>query len=150
MMQTLGLQNSYSALVISYITFALPVATWTLKTYFDEIPDALIESAKIDGASNFGIINKIILPLAVPGLIATAIYSFVWSWNDVLYSLTLITSTEKRTLASGLIMTYIGEGNDNWAGMMAASVVVSIPVGLIFIFLQRFFVQGLTACIRSS
>lgn len=145
MMQTLGMQDSYTALVISYITFALPVAVWTLKTYFDEIPDALVESAKIDGASNFGIIHKIVFPLAIPGLISTAIYSFVWSWNDILYSLTLITSTEKRTLASGLIMTYIGEGNDNWAGMMAASVVVSIPVAIIFIAVQRFFVQGLTA-----
>ena len=145
MMQTLGMQDSYTALVISYITFALPVACWTLKTYFDEIPDALIESAKIDGASNWGIIHKIIFPLTVPGLIATAIYSFVWSWNDVLYSLTLITSTDKRTLGAGLIMTYIGEGNDDWAGMMAASVLVSIPVSVIFIFVQRYFVQGLTA-----
>ncbi|HEX7056708.1 MAG TPA: carbohydrate ABC transporter permease [Bacilli bacterium] len=145
MMQTLGMQDSYAALVVSYITFALPVAVWTLKTYFDEIPDALVEAAKIDGASNFGIIHKIIFPLAIPGLISTAIYSFVWSWNDILYSLTLITSAEKRTLASGLIMTYIGEGNDNWAGMMAASVVVSIPVAIIFIAVQRFFVQGLTA-----
>ena len=88
---------------------------------------------------------QIILPLAIPGLISIAIYGFVWAWNDLLYSLTLVTSAAKRTLAPGLIMTDMGEFNTNWANMMAASILVSIPVTLIFIFLQRYFIQGMTS-----
>ena len=115
-----------------------------MKSFFDQIPDALIESAKIDGASAVRIMRSIIFPLAVPGMISIAIYSFIWSWNDLLYSLTLVTSAAKRTLAPGLILTYMGEFQNNWANMMAASIVVSIPVTLMFIFLQRYFIQGLT------
>lgn len=145
MMQKLGLDGSYISLVMSYIAFVLPVGTWTLKAYFDQLPDSLIESAKIDGASWPTIIFKIMFPLAIPGVISTAIYSFVWSWNDLLYSLTLITEDSRRTLAPGLVMKYMGEFNNNWAEMMAASIVVSIPVTLIFILLQKYFISGLTA-----
>lgn len=145
MMQKLHLDGSYLALIISYVAFTLPVGTWTLKSYFDQLPDALIESAKIDGAGWGIIIFRIILPLAVPGLISIAIYGFVWSWNDLLYSLTLITDASRRTLASGLVMKYMGEFTDNWGNMMAASVFVSIPVTLVFIFLQRYFIAGLTS-----
>ena len=144
-MRNLGLLDSYLSLVLSFITFTLPVGSWTLKNYFDQIPNALIESAKIDGAGQLSIMRKVILPLAVPGMISVAIYGFVWSWNDLLYSLTLVTSADKRTLAPGLILTYMGEFQSNWANMMAASVVVSIPVTLMFIFLQRYFIQGMTA-----
>lgn len=145
MMQKLGLDGSYVSLVLSYIAFVLPVGTWTLKAYFDQLPDSLIESAKVDGASWPVIIFKIMFPLAIPGVISTAIYSFVWSWNDLLYSLTLITEDSRRTLAPGLVMKYMGEFNNNWAEMMAASIFVSIPVTLIFIFLQKYFISGLTA-----
>ena len=104
-----------------------------------------MESAKIDGAGRVQIMTRIVMPLAVPGLISVAIYGFVWAWNDLLYSLTLVTSADKRTLAPGLILTYMGEFTTNWAEMMAASILVSLPVTLIFIFLQRYFIQGMTA-----
>lgn len=144
-MQKLGLLGSYWALLISYTVFTLPVGTWTLKSYFDALPDSLIESAKIDGAGHFRIMAQIIFPLAVPGMISIAIYGFVWSWNDLLYSMTLVTDPAKRTLASGLVMTYLGEASTNWGYMMAASIVASVPVAIIFIFLQRYFIQGLTS-----
>lgn len=144
-MRKFNLLDNYLSLILSFITFTLPVGTWTLKAYFDQIPDALIESAKVDGAGLLTTIHKIIFPLAVPGLISIAIYGFVWSWNDLLYSLTLITAAGKRTLAPGLILNYMGEFQNNWTNMMAASILVSIPVTLIFIFLQRYFIQGLTA-----
>lgn len=144
-MRRFNLLDHYLSLILSFITFTLPVGTWTLKAYFDQIPDTLIESAKVDGAGILTIIHKIIFPLAVPGLVSIAIYGFVWSWNDLLYSLTLITSADKRTLAPGLILNYMGEFQSNWTNMMAASIVVSIPVTLIFVFLQRYFIQGLTA-----
>ncbi|MFV0413719.1 MAG: carbohydrate ABC transporter permease [Oscillospiraceae bacterium] len=145
MMQKLGLLGSYWALLLSYVTFTLPVGTWTLKSYFDGIPNALIESAKIDGAGQLRTMVQIVFPLAVPGMISIAIYGFVWGWNDLLYSLTLVTEAGKRTLAPGLVMTYMGEFTTNWGNMMAASVLVSIPVTIIFIFLQRYFIQGLTS-----
>lgn len=145
MMQKMHLDGSYMALILSYVAFTLPVGTWTLKAYFDQLPNALIESAKIDGAGWPRIIFQIIFPLAIPGAISTAIYGFVWSWNDLLYSLTLITDASRRTLAPALVMKYMGEFNNNWAEMMAASVVISIPVVLIFVFLQKYFIAGLTA-----
>lgn len=145
MMNKAGLLGSYWALIISYVVFTLPVGTWTLKSYFDQIPDSLMESAKLDGAGNFRIMLQIIFPLAVPGMISIAIYGFVWSWNDLLYSMTLVTDTARRTLASGLVMTFLGEASTNWGYMMAASSVAAIPVTAIFVFLQRYFIQGLTS-----
>ena len=144
-MQNLGLLDTYWALLISYVVFTLPVGTWTLKSYFDQIPDALIESAKLDGASSLKIMFRIIFPISVPGMISIAIYGFVWSWNDLLYSMTLVTDQSSRTLASGLVMTFLGEASTNWGAMMAASVVSAIPVTIIFVFLQRYFIQGLTS-----
>ena len=145
MMRSLGMLDRYIALVLSFVTFTLPVGTWTLKSFFDHIPDSLIESAKIDGAPRLMILHRIILPLTIPGMMTVAVYGFVWSWNDLLYSLTLITSPEKRTLAAGLLMTYMGEFQQNWGNMMAASIWVSLPVMVGFILLQRTFVRGLTA-----
>lgn len=145
LMNKTGLLGSYWALLISYVVFTLPVGTWTLKSYFDNIPDSLIESAKIDGAGHWRIMTKIVFPMAVPGMISIAIYGFVWSWNDLLYSMTLVTDTAKRTLASGLVMTFLGEASTNWGYMMAASIVAAVPVTVIFVFLQRYFIQGLTA-----
>ena len=145
LMNRLGLLGSYWALLISYVVFTLPVGTWTLKSYFDQIPDALMESAKIDGAGHWRIMTRIIFPMAVPGMISIAIYGFAWSWNDLLCSMTLVTDTSRRALASGLVMTFLGEASTNWGYMMAASIVAAIPVTIIFVFLQRYFIQGLTA-----
>lgn len=145
LMQKTGLLGSYWALLISYVVFTLPVGTWTLKSYFDQLPDSLIESARIDGAGNLKIMFQIVFPITIPGMISIAIYGFVWSWNDLLYSMTLVTDTAKRTLASGLVMTFLGEASTNWGYMMAASIVAAIPVTIIFIFLQRYFIQGLTS-----
>jgi multiple sugar transport system permease protein len=145
MMKNYNLLDSYVSLILAYITFSLPVGMWTMKAVFDRIPDEIMESARMDGAGRMKTINHIMLPLAVPGMISTAIYGFVLSWNDLLYSLTLISSSDKRTLAPGMIMEYVNEFQDNWGPMMASSVIVSLPVTIMFILLQRFFIQGLTA-----
>lgn len=145
LMQKMHLLGSYWALVISYVVFTLPVGTWTLKSYFDQLPDSLIESAKIDGAGHIRILTNIVFPVTVPGMISIAIYGFVWSWNDLLYSMTLVTDSARKTLAPGLVMTFLGEGSTNWGMMMSASIVAAVPVTIIFVFLQRYFIQGLTA-----
>jgi multiple sugar transport system permease protein len=145
MMRWAGLLDNYLSIILAYITFTLPVGCWTLKSYFDQIPDSLIESAKVDGAGTLTTIFRIILPLAVPGMISIAIYGFVWSWNDLIYSLTMITNADLRTLAPGLQLTYLGEFQSNWGNMMAASLFASVPVTIMFIFLQRYFIAGLTS-----
>ena len=101
--------------------------------------------ASAKGAGHWRIMTRIICPMAVSGMISMAIYGFVWSWNDLLYSMTLVTDNAKRTLASGLVMTFLGMGSTNWGYMMAASIVAVIPVTIIFICLQRYFIQGMTS-----
>ncbi len=145
LMQTLGLLDTSISIILSYVALTLPLGTWTLKVYFDQISTSLIEAARIDGANDIHIMLRVVFPLAVPGMMTIAIYSFVWAWNDLLYALTLISTTANRTLASGMVFTFTGEGGSNWIGMMSASVIASIPVAIMFIFMQRYFVAGLTA-----
>ncbi|AEV30059.1 ABC-type sugar transport system, permease component [Sphaerochaeta pleomorpha str. Grapes] len=145
MMQKIGMLDKLPAIILAYVALTLPVGTWTLKAYFDQVPASLLEAARVDGSSEWRTMFQIIIPLAIPGMMTIAIYSFVWAWNDLLYALTLISSTANRTLASGMIFTFTGEGGNDWIGMMAASVVASIPVAVMFVFLQRYFIAGLTA-----
>lgn len=145
MMQKVGMLDKLPTIILAYIAFTLPVGTWTLKAYFDQVPKSLMEAARVDGSSEWRTMFQIIIPLAIPGMMTIAIYSFVWAWNDLLYALTLISSTANRTLASGMVFTFTGEGGNDWIGMMAASVIASIPVATMFVFLQRYFISGLTS-----
>ncbi|MDY0287372.1 MAG: carbohydrate ABC transporter permease [Sphaerochaeta sp.] len=145
MMQKIGMLDKLPSIVLAYVALTLPVGTWTLKAYFDQVPVSIMEAARVDGSSEWRTMFQIIIPLAIPGMMTIAIYSFVWAWNDLLYALTLISSTANRTLASGMVFTFTGEGGNDWIGMMAASVVASIPVAAMFVFLQRYFIAGLTA-----
>lgn len=140
-----GLLDSLFGLTISYIVFALPVATYMLYSYFSQVPNELIEAARADGASDLGIFHSIVLPISIPPIITVFLYSFMWSWNDLLYSLTLIISEENRTIGPGLLLTYINESNSDWGGAMAASLMAATPVVIGFMLLQRFFIQGVTA-----
>ncbi len=145
MMQRIGFLDKYPAIILAYVALTIPVGTWTIKAYFDQVPQSLLEAARVDGSSEWRTMFQIIIPLAIPGMMTIAIYSFVWAWNDLLYALTLISTTAHRTLASGMVFTFTGEGGNDWIGMMAASVVASIPVAVMFVFLQRYFIAGLTA-----
>lgn len=141
---SLGLLNTYLALVLSFTTFTLPLCVWMLKGIFDTIPDALIEAAAIDGASRWRTLHVVVLPLAAPGLVAAGLFAFVRSWNDFIFALTL-TGSDKQTLPPGLVHTYLGEFQTAWPDLMAASFVVSIPVVAAFMVLQRYLVGGLAA-----
>ncbi|MFM0227354.1 carbohydrate ABC transporter permease [Paraburkholderia dipogonis] len=144
-LQAFGLLNTRIGLIIAYIVLALPSGTYMLYSYFVNIPNEIIEAARTDGASELYILHRIVLPLAMPALVTVGLYSFMWAWNDLLFSLTLITSPELRTVGPGLLLGYMGEGKSDWGGAMAASIVSSLPVVIGFAFLQRFFIQGLTA-----
>ncbi|RFA13124.1 ABC transporter permease [Subtercola boreus] len=143
--QTLGVQliGSYLGLIITYLTFTLPFAIWMLTGYFDNIPRELDEAAKVDGASAIGTLLRVILPVARPGIVAVLVYSFITAWGEVLFASVLTTQTS-RTLAVGL-GEYSTQVNVYWNQIMAASVVVSIPVVIGFLLLQRNFVAGLSA-----
>ena len=138
------LLNTYTALVLSFTTFTLPLCVWMLKGFFDTIPDSLIEAARIDGASQLRIIHSVIVPLSGPGLVAAGLFAFVRGWNDFIFALTLA-GPDKQTLPPGLANTYLGEAQTAWPELMAASLVVSLPVVIAFIALQRFLVGGITA-----
>jgi multiple sugar transport system permease protein len=140
-----GLLDTRIGLVLSYVVFALPVATYMLYSYFSQVPNELIEAARADGASDLRIFHTIVLPISLPPIITVFLYSFMWSWNDLLYSLTLIVSEDKRTVAPGLLLTYLNESNADWGGAMAASLMAALPVMVGFILLQRYFIQGVTA-----
>lgn len=139
-----GLLNTYTALVLSFTTFTMPLCVWMLKGIFDTIPDALLEAASIDGASRWRTLHSIVAPLAAPGMIAAGLFAFVRGWNDFIFAVTLA-DKEKQTLPPGLVSTYIGEFQAAWPELMAASLVVSIPVVVAFMFLQRYLVGGMTA-----
>lgn len=144
MMQRLGLLDTYWALVLSYTTFTLPLCVFMLKGFFDAVPTELIEAAKVDGARQRTIIHRVLLPVMAPGLVAAGLFAFVRAWNDFLFALTL-TSQDKQTLPPGLVRAFINESQANWPDLMAASLVVSLPVVIAFVLLQRHLVAGLAA-----
>lgn len=139
-----GLLNSYLALIVSFTTFTLPLCVWMLKGFFDNLPDDLIEAARIDGAGPWRIFHSVIMPLAAPGLVASGLFAFVRGWNDFIFALTLA-GPDKQTLPPGLVNTYISEASTAWPELMAASLLVSVPVAVAFMLLQRFLVGGITA-----
>jgi multiple sugar transport system permease protein len=145
MMSSLGLLDTRPGLILSYIVFALPVSTYMLYSYFSQVPDELIDAARADGAGDFRIFHTIVVPISIPPIVTVFLYSFMWSWNDLLYSMTIIISDEKRTIGPGLLLTYLNEVNSDWGGAMAASLIASSPIVIAFMFLQRYFIQGVTA-----
>ena len=143
-MSQLGLLDSYVALVIAYLTFALPFTTWMLRGYFMTVPEDLEEAAMIDGCSRMGAMARITLPLAAPGIAATAILGFMLAWNDYLFAAILLNQEELKTLPIGL-SGYISPWKIDYGVLMSGSVMATIPVVLFFILVQRYIIAGLTA-----
>lgn len=139
------LLNTYQGLIVSFTAFTLPFSIWMLKGFLDSVPVEIDESAIMDGASRMQILVHILTPLIVPGIIATAVFSFLDAWNNLLFPLVLITRPSMKTLPPGMILAFTGEFKHDWGGMMATSVIVSVPVVIAFILVQRFLVEGLTA-----
>jgi raffinose/stachyose/melibiose transport system permease protein len=144
MMRQLGIANTLLALLPPYIAFGLPLQILVLRGFFRLVPSELIEAARVDGASEFTIFWRIMLPLSVPALAALAIIDALATWNEFLLALVLISSKEQRTVPLGL-MQFQGEHSSQYTLLMAGVVISIIPVLIIFLFLQRYFVTGLTA-----
>jgi multiple sugar transport system permease protein len=134
---------SRTGLIITYLTFSLPFSIWMLVGYFDSIPRGLDESAQVDGAGPLRTLVQVILPTALPGVVAVGVYSFMTAWGEVLFA-SVMTDESSRTLAVGL-QSYATQQDVYWNQVMAASLVVSLPVVAGFLLLQRHFVAGLTA-----
>ena len=143
LMRLLGLMNTHGSLILTYMTFGLPLAIWLLKGFYDNIPYQLEQAARIDGASRFQAFVLIIMPLSVPGIIATAIYAFIGAWNEYIFAYTFINRNDRLTLPIG-IQRYFSESSSDFPGLMAASFMMSVPVVVLFLLLQRYFVRALT------
>lgn len=140
----LGIINSYAALIFTYPTFLMPFATWVLLGYFRSIPVDLEEAAMIDGANRFTAFRLITLPLAAPALLSVTLFAFTNAWNEFLFAFVFITSENFKTLPVGLQLLVFGDIYP-WGQLMAASLLMAIPVVCVYIFAQRFLVEGLTA-----
>ncbi|KGM36035.1 carbohydrate ABC transporter permease [Inquilinus limosus] len=143
LMRWLGLVNTHASLILTYLTFGLPLSIWLLKGFYDNIPVQLEQAARIDGASRFQAFLFVVMPLSSPGIIATAIYSFIIAWNEYIYALTFLNDQSKMTLPVGL-QYFFTEYATNWPGLMAASFIMSVPVVAMFLVLQKYFVRALT------
>jgi arabinogalactan oligomer/maltooligosaccharide transport system permease protein len=140
----LGLGNTYAGLVIVYATTSIPFCVWMLKGYFDTIPVDIEESARIDGASPQLIFFRIILPLATPAIAITALFSFMTAWNEFILASIFMESEANYTAPVGLRF-FVGGFSSQWGYFAAGSVIVSLPVVSLFLYLQKYLVSGLTA-----
>ena len=138
-----GLVNTFEGVIIIYLSFDLPVAIWLLRSYFVGLPWELEEAAQVDGATKFGAFRRALLPLAVPGIVATVAYVFFASWQEFVFALTILSTSSRETLPVA-IYGFIGQYSSNWGELMAASVLLLVPTFLLFALLQRRMVRGLT------
>lgn len=141
-MRMLGLLDTWASMIIAYSTMNLPFATWLLRGFFREIPRELDESALVDGCSWFTAFLRVALPLAAPGLVVTAIFVFIFSWNEFLFAL-ILTATNSETLPVA-VTGFIRETGIMWGHMAAAGVVIMMPMVLFSLAVQRYMVRGLT------
>ncbi len=140
----LGVINTYTSLFITYPTFLMPFATWVMMGYFRSIPVELEEAALIDGAKRFGAFWRVTLPLAAPALLSVTLFAFTNAWNEFLYAFVFITSDNLKTLPVGLQLLVFGDIYP-WGQLMAASLMMALPVVIVYIYAQRYLVGGLTA-----
>ena len=143
-----GLFDSRLALILTYPTFLIPFCTWLLMGYFKSIPYELEECALIDGASRWQILVRIILPLAVPGLISAGIFAFTLSWNEFIYALTFISSSEVKTVPVGVITELVEGDVYHWGSLMAGALMGSVPVAVLYSFFVEYYVSGLTGAVK--
>jgi multiple sugar transport system permease protein len=138
------LLNTYQGLILAFTSFTLPFSIWMLKGFIDSVPIEVEESAFMDGCTRLQILTRILLPLIIPGVVATGVFAFLDAWNNLLFPLMLVSKPSMKTLPPGMILAFAGEFKHDWGGMMATSVIVSLPVVVAFVLVQRFLVEGLT------
>jgi len=145
MFMRLKLLNTYTGLIMAYTSFSLPFCIWMIKGFFDKIPVELEEAALVDGCSRMSALWRVVIPLVSPGIVAIGIFAFLSAWDEFMFALTLMSQDAMRTLPPGIVLSFVGEFDVRWEDMMAASVVATLPVLVVFLLLQKYLVEGLTA-----
>ncbi|MCG2798928.1 MAG: carbohydrate ABC transporter permease [Cellulomonas sp.] len=140
----LKMYNTYQGLILTYMVFTLPYAIIMMTGYFNTLPRELDEAVKVDGAGAFQALWRVLVPIAVPGIVSVGIYTFMIAWNEYLFALTLTKTEDMRTVPIG-IQLLMGQHSYEWSEMMAMSILGCIPVLLLFLFFQRYFIGGMTA-----
>jgi multiple sugar transport system permease protein len=148
MVVQLGLFDSPMALILVYPTFLIPFCTWLLIGYFKSIPYELEECALIDGATRLQILRQITLPLAVPGIISAGIFSFTLSWNEFIYALAFIQSSENKTVPVAILTELVTGDVYQWGALMAGSLLGSLPVAIFYSFFVDYYVSSLTGAVK--
>src|SRR6266498_1475863 len=148
MVYRLDLFDTRLALILTYPTFLIPFCTWLLMGYFKSIPFELEECALIDGASRLQILVRIILPLAVPGLISAGIFAFTLLWNEFIYALTFISSSEVKTVPVAVVTELVEGDVYHWGSLMAGALLGSLPVAVLYSFFVEYYVSGLTGAVK--
>jgi multiple sugar transport system permease protein len=148
MVYKLNLFDTRLALILTYPTFLIPFCTWLLMGYFKTIPFELEECALIDGASRIQILLRIVLPLAVPGLISAGIFAFTLSWNEFIYALTFVSSSEVKTVPVGVVTELVEGDIYHWGSLMAGALFGSLPVAALYSFFVEYYVSGLTGAVK--
>lgn len=143
-MGNLKLLDTHLGLILAYATFSVPFCTWMMKGFFDTISTSIDEAAMVDGASRFKLFTAIIIPLTAPGLVATGLFSFITGWNEYLFASVFMKSYKNWTLPVG-IASFQGQYTTNWGTIMAGSVLITLPVVVLFLVLQKHLVSGMTA-----
>jgi multiple sugar transport system permease protein len=144
----LGIFDTRWALILTYPTFLIPFCTWLLMGYFRSIPYELEECALIDGATRWQILVKIVLPLAVPGLISAGIFAFTLSWNEFIYALTFVSSSEVKTVPVGVVTELVEGDVYHWGALMAGALLGSLPVAIMYSFFVEYYVSGMTGAVK--
>jgi multiple sugar transport system permease protein len=142
--RNMRLLNSPLAAILADATIGIPFCILILKNYFAAIPREMEEAANIDGCSQFSVIIRILVPIAMPGIIVCAVFSFLYAWGDLAFGMTFIQDQQMRPITAG-IFNFLGQYGTKWSYLTAFAVVTIIPVLLIFIFMQRYIINGLTA-----
>ncbi len=144
LLKNFGLVNSYVGLAFAHISFTLPLCTWLSIIFFQAIPVELDEAAMVDGASRLQALYLVVFPVALPGIVATAVFAFVLSWNDYLFSLVLMVNEQMKTLPVG-VSGFVDATSVEWGLLMAGGVLITLPILLGFAFVQRWLIQGISA-----
>ncbi|MBX6321844.1 MAG: carbohydrate ABC transporter permease [Rhodospirillaceae bacterium] len=143
-----GIFDTNLALILTYPTFLVPFCTWLLMGYFRTIPHELDECALIDGASRLQILLRILLPLSIPGLISAGIFAFTLSWNEFIYALTFISSSEHKTVPVGVVTELVEGDVYHWGSLMAGALLGSLPVAILYSFFVKHYVSSMTGAVK--
>jgi ABC-type glycerol-3-phosphate transport system permease component len=144
LMRNADLIGTYQGLVIAYLAFTVPLAIWIMRGFIVTIPEELEHAAMIDGATRVGAMFRVILPIAAPGLVATATLSFIAAWNEFMLALTFMNQEERKTLPL-VLQQFVGRGDVDWGAVMATSVIYTLPVVIFFLLLRKRLMHGMTA-----